>query len=121
MPKQDIVVVGTSAGGVEALQVLVAGLPADLQAAVFIVLHIGVGIDGLSYLPEILSKAGHLPAVRPKDGEPIKRGTIYVAPPDCHLLIKPERVHLSHGPKENRTRPAINPLFVRPRLPMERG
>jgi len=111
MPKQDIVVVGTSAGGVEALQVLVAGLPADLQAAVFIVLHIGVGIDGLSYLPEILSKAGHLPAVRPKDGEPIKRGTIYVAPPDCHLLIKPERVHLSHGPKENRTRPAINPLF----------
>jgi two-component system, chemotaxis family, protein-glutamate methylesterase/glutaminase len=111
MPKQDIIVIGTSAGGVEALKVVAAGLPAHLPASVFVVLHIGTGINGQSYLPEILTKAGPLPAVRPRDGETIQHGKIYVAPPDCHLLVTPEHVRLSHGPKENRTRPAINPLF----------
>jgi two-component system, chemotaxis family, protein-glutamate methylesterase/glutaminase len=111
MPKQDIIVIGTSAGGVEALKVVAAGLPAYLPASVFVVLHIGTGINGQSYLPEILTKAGPLPAVRPRDGETIQHGKIYVAPPDCHLLVTPEHVRLSHGPKENRTRPAINPLF----------
>jgi two-component system chemotaxis response regulator CheB len=111
MPKQDIVVVGASAGGVEALKVLAAGLPADLNASVFMVLHIGLGINGQSYLPEILSNAGPLPAVRPRHGEKIQKGKIYVAPPDCHLLVQPDHIQLSHGPKENRTRPAINPLF----------
>src|SRR3982751_1244134 len=111
MPKQDIIVIGTSAGGVEALQVVAAGLPANLPASVFVVLHIGTGINGQSYLPEILTKAGPLHAVRPRDGETIQHGRIYVAPPDCHLLVTPEHVRLSLGPKENRTRPAINPLF----------
>src|SRR3954470_2944527 len=111
MPKQDIMLIGTSAGGVEALKVVAAGFPANLPASVFVVLHIGTGINGQSYLPEILTKAGPLAAVRPRDGETIRHGTIYVAPPDCHLLVTPEHVHLSHGPKENRTRPAINPLF----------
>jgi two-component system chemotaxis response regulator CheB len=111
MPKQDIMVIGTSAGGVEALRIVAAGLPANLPASVFVVLHIGTGINGQSYLPEILTKAGPLPAVRPRDGETIQHGKIYVAPPDCHLLVTPEHVRLSHGPKENRTRPAINPLF----------
>jgi two-component system chemotaxis response regulator CheB len=111
MPKQDIIVIGTSAGGVEALKVVAARLPAHLPASVFVVLHIGTGINGQSYLPEILTKAGPLHAVRPRDGETIQHGKIYVAPPDCHLLVTPEHVRLSHGPKENRTRPAINPLF----------
>ncbi len=111
MSIRDIVVMGASAGGVEALKVVVAGLPANLPASVFVVLHIGNGINGQSFLPEILTSAGPLPAVRPTDGERLQRGTIYVAPPDCHLLVAPEHVHLSHGPKENRTRPAINPLF----------
>lgn len=111
MPKRDIIVIGASAGGIEALKVVAAGLPANLSASVFVVLHIGAGINGQSYLPDILTKAGPLPAVRPRDGEAIQHGTIYVAPPDYHLLITPERVQLSHGPKENRTRPAINPLF----------
>jgi two-component system, chemotaxis family, protein-glutamate methylesterase/glutaminase len=111
MPKQDIIVIGASAGGVEALQSLTAGLPADLEAAVFIVLHIGAGIDGQSYLPEILSRAGKLVAINPKDGDAIETGRIYVAPPDYHLTISSDRIHLCHGPKENRTRPAINPLF----------
>jgi two-component system, chemotaxis family, protein-glutamate methylesterase/glutaminase len=111
MPKQDIMVIGTSAGGVEALQVVAAGLPANLPASVFVVLHIGTGINGQSYLPEILTKAGPLPAVRPRDGEAIQHGKVYVAPPDHHLLVMPGHVRLSHGPEENRTRPAINPLF----------
>ena len=112
MPKQDIVVVGASAGGVEALQVFAASLPSDLSAAVFIVLHIGSGgSEKRSHLPGILNRAGALTAVHPKDGDPIEKGRIYVAPPDCHLLVASGRVTLSRGPKENRTRPAINPLF----------
>ncbi len=111
MPRPDIIVVGASAGGVEALKILAAGLPANLDASVFVVLHIGAGIDGQSHMPAILSRAGKLPAVRPRDGAQIETGKIYVAPPDCHLLLKQGTVHLSHGPKENWTRPAINPLF----------
>src|SRR5260370_1215826 len=112
MPKQDIVVVGASAGGVEALQIFVASLPSGLSAAVFIVLHIGSGGSGKgSPLPGILSRAGPLTAVHPRDGDPIEKGQIYVAPPDCHLMVAGDRVTLSRGPKENRTRPAINPLF----------
>jgi two-component system chemotaxis response regulator CheB len=112
MPKQDIVVVGASAGGVEALQIFVASLPADLPAAIFVVLHIGSGgSEKRSHLPGILSRAGPLAAVHPRDGEPIEKGKIYVAPPDCHLLVEGDVVKLSRGPKENRTRPAINPLF----------
>jgi two-component system, chemotaxis family, protein-glutamate methylesterase/glutaminase len=103
--------VGASAGGVEALQVLAAGLPPDLPAALFVVLHIGEGINGRSELPGILTNAGPLPAKNPVEGEPIRHGTIYVAPPDRHLLIADGHIHLSRGPKENRTRPAINPLF----------
>ena len=112
MRKQDIVVVGASAGGVEALQIFAASLPSDLSAAVFIVLHIGSGgSEKRSHLPEILTRAGTLIAVHPRDGDPIEKGRIYVAPPDCHLLVAADRVTLSRGPKENRTRPAINPLF----------
>lgn len=105
---QDIIVIGASAGGVEALSTLVAGLPAGLRAAVFVVLHIG---NNPSILPEILTKAGPIPAIHPPSGELIVRGKIYVAPPDRHLLIEPNHMRLSHGPKENRARPAVNPLF----------
>lgn len=111
MSKPGIIVVGASAGGVEALQVFAAALPANLDASVFVVLHIGAGINGQSHLPAILSDAGTLPAVCPKDGARIETGKIYVAPPDCHLVLKKGSIHLSHGPKENWTRPAINPLF----------
>src|SRR4051794_26468277 len=112
MPKQDIVVVGASAGGVEALRTFAAALPRDLDAAVFVVLHIGAGgSERRSHLPGLLSRVGHLPAVHPTSGDPVEKGRIYVAPPDCHLLLAGDRIKLSHGPKENRTRPAINPLF----------
>ena len=102
---------GASAGGVEALRVVTAGFPGDLNAAVFVVLHIGNGVGGRSYLPEILSRAGPLAAMHPKDGAQIQNGKIYIAPPDRHLLLTPEGIQLTHGPKENSTRPAINPLF----------
>src|SRR4051812_10367068 len=111
MTKNDIVVIGTSAGGVEALSVLVSRLPPDLRASVFVVLHIGSGIEGRSYLPEILNNAGPLNAVSACHLQEIREGTIYVAPPDFHLLVRRGHIELSHGPKESRTRPAVNPLF----------
>ena len=96
MPKQDIVVVGASAGGVEALQIFAASFPSDLSAAVFIVLHIGSGgSEKRSHLPEILTRAGALTAVHPRDGDPIEKGRIYGAPPDCHLLMAADRITLS--------------------------
>ncbi len=109
MPGHDIVVIGASAGGVEALLAVVRELPRDLPAALFVVLHIPP--DGGSVLPRILSHAGLLPAVHPEDGDPIERGMIYVAPPDNHLLIERGRVRVVRGPRENRCRPAVDPLF----------
>jgi two-component system, chemotaxis family, protein-glutamate methylesterase/glutaminase len=109
MPDHDIVVVGASAGGVEALAALARSLPADLPAAVFVVLH--VPSTGSSALPDILSRHGPLPAAHVKDGEPIENGRIYVAPPDHHVLLRTGHVHLSRGPRENGHRPAVDPLF----------
>ena len=109
MPGRDIIVIGASAGGVEALKQLVHGLPADLPAAVFVVLH--VPPHGPSVLPRILTRAGRLPAAHPADGQPIRPGTITVAPPDYHLLVKPGHVRLTRGPRENGHRPAADALF----------
>jgi two-component system chemotaxis response regulator CheB len=109
MPKHDIVVIGASAGGVEALSELVAGLPANSQASVFVVLHLSP--RGASQLPEILSHAGALRAAMAQDGDEIACGRILIAPPDCHLLLTQERVRVVHGPRENHFRPAVDPLF----------
>jgi two-component system chemotaxis response regulator CheB len=107
--QRDVVVVGASAGGVEALARLVASLPADLSAAVLVVLHVLPG--GRSVLGEILARAGRLPAATAVDGDRIERGRIYVAPPDHHLLLDGETLRLSGGPRENGHRPAIDLLF----------
>lgn len=109
MAAHDIVVVGASAGGVEALLALVQGLPPGLPAAVFVVLHISP--EGRSQLPAILVRKGPLHAAHAVHGEAIRPGHIYVAPPDLHLLVRDGYVELSHGPRENRSRPAIDPLF----------
>ena len=109
MATHDIIVIGASAGGIDALKRLVGQLPADLPAAIFITVHISA--HSRSYMPDILARAGSLPVVHPDDGSPIEYGRIYVAPPNRHLLIERGHVHLSGGPKENRHRPAINPLF----------
>jgi two-component system, chemotaxis family, protein-glutamate methylesterase/glutaminase len=109
MLEYNIIVIGTSAGGVEALTYLVKNLPPDLNAAVIIVLH--VSSHSTSVLPKILSRAGNLPVSHAQDGEAIVHGWIYVAPPDYHLLVEQGYLRLTRGAKENRCRPAIDPLF----------
>ncbi|MGB3205968.1 MAG: chemotaxis protein CheB [Crinalium sp.] len=109
MPDHKIIVIGASAGGVEALITLVKKLPPEFPAAIFIVLHIPP--HGTSVLPTILSRAGKLKAIHPHDRQVIKSGQIYVAPPNYHLLIKPGYITLACGPKENGHRPAVDPLF----------
>jgi two-component system chemotaxis response regulator CheB len=104
-----VVVVGASAGGVEALTTLAAGLPEDLDAAVCVVLHLPAGAE--SRLAEILSRAGPLPAVQVRGGEPLARGRIYVAPPDRHLMLRGPHVLLGRGAHENGLRPSIDVLF----------
>jgi two-component system, chemotaxis family, protein-glutamate methylesterase/glutaminase len=109
MPGHDVIVIGASAGGVEALMSLVSTLPADLPAAVFLVLHIPA--QSPSLLPDILNRTGPLQALHPADGQAIQYGHIYIAPPDQHLMVEEGIVHVIRGPKENRHRPAIDPLF----------
>ncbi|MFT8245884.1 chemotaxis protein CheB [Roseomonas sp. BN140053] len=109
MREHDIIVIAASAGGVEALMRLCGGLPADLPAAVFVVQHVSPASP--SAMPQLLGRSGPLPACHPADGEVFRRGQIYVAPPDRHLLVTPDRVLLRRGPQENRTRPAADPLF----------
>jgi two-component system chemotaxis response regulator CheB len=108
MAKHDVIVIGASAGGVEAISRLVADLPEDLQAAIFVVLHIS---RGRSMLPEILTRAGRMPASHPTDGEPTQYGRIYVAPPDHHLVVVDGAVRTVHTASENGMRPAVDPLF----------
>lgn len=109
MLKPDIVVIGASAGGLKAFEALVSQLPSNFPAAVFIVWHISP--DHPSLLPEILARATPLKVAHAVNMEAIAPGRIYIAPPDRHLLVEPEFVRLSRGPKENRFRPAIDVLF----------
>jgi two-component system, chemotaxis family, protein-glutamate methylesterase/glutaminase len=109
MATKDIVVVGASAGGMAALETLAAGLPANLPAAVFVVWHLSPGVR--SVLPTVLTKAGRLRAFHPQDGDPIRPGQIYVGPNDHHMLLERGYVRIAKGPKENRFRPAVDPLF----------
>jgi two-component system chemotaxis response regulator CheB len=109
MPSHDIVVIGASAGGVEALTAVVSRFPVSLPAAVFVVIHLPV--NSPSVLPQILQRAGPLPAAFARHGEAIKHGHIYIAPPDHHLLIQRGYVRVVRGPKENRHRPSADVLF----------
>lgn len=109
MTTRDIIVIGASAGGVEALMTLVRGLPSDFPAALFVVLHVPATSE--SKLPHILMHAGCLPAVHGTDGSPIRSGTITVAPPDHHLIVERGIVRITRGPQENRHRPAADVLF----------
>ncbi len=107
--KLNVVAVGASAGGVEALSLFAAGLPPELPCAVLVVLHVPAGAP--SVLARILDRNGPLPAVTATDGAPLEHGTIYVAVPNRHLLVQDHRIMLSEGPTENGHRPAINALL----------
>ncbi|HEX7238320.1 MAG TPA: chemotaxis protein CheB [Gammaproteobacteria bacterium] len=106
---RDVIVVGASAGGIRALKEVLAGLPRDLPAATLAVVHIPP--YATSALPVILSGAGPLPAKSAEDGERPRKGTVYVAPPDRHLLVEGGRLRLTRGPRENRVRPCVDALF----------
>jgi two-component system chemotaxis response regulator CheB len=109
MRRTGIVVVGASAGGVEALRRLVAGLSPEFPLPICVVLHVSPRSPGL--LDEILDRAGPLRAKNACAFERLRPGRIYVAPPDRHLIVEPGVVRLTRGPRENWFRPAINPLF----------
>jgi two-component system chemotaxis response regulator CheB len=109
MANKNIIVIGASMGGIEAMSTLVGGLPKLFPATILIVQHVGPTAPSL--LPEILTKAGPLPATFPIDFEPLKSSHIYVAPPDHHLILEQGFVRLTRGPKENRFRPSIDALF----------
>lgn len=104
-----VVAVGASAGGVTALTAFVEALPADLPAAVLVVLHIAP--TGPSLLPAILSRAGPLTAVHGSDGGDIEAGRIYIAPPDRHLLLEGDTLRVTRAPRENGVRPSVDSLF----------
>ena len=109
MAGHDIIVVGASAGGPESLQLLMSALPPELPAALFVVVHFPPG--SRSFLPAILSRAGPLVATHATDGEAIRHGHVYIARPDHHLVLERGYVRVTHGPKENRFRPAVDVLF----------
>lgn len=106
---RDIVVIGASSGGLAPLRELAGALPSDYAGALFVVVHLASNVP--SELAAILARAGPLPAIAAEDEMPIQRGTIYVAQPDCHLLVERDRMRVIRGPRENRHRPGIDPLF----------
>ena len=109
LPKRDIVVIDASAGGVEALRGFFHALPADLDAALLVVLHIPA--DTPSQLDRVLGYSTQLAVGIAKDGEPIRNGHVYVASADRHLMATAQGIRLSRGPKEGRSRPSIDVLF----------
>ena len=106
--RQNIIVIGGSAGALDVLLSLAAGLPADFGGSVFVVSHVGANH---SQLPLLLATAGPLPAKHGEDNEVIRPAHIYVAPPDRHMQLRDGRIRLNRGPREHFTRPAIDPLF----------
>jgi two-component system chemotaxis response regulator CheB len=109
MLMQKLIVIGGSAGALEALLTILGGLPAELPAAVLVVMHLPP--HSKSRLPEILSRAGPLPAALARDGDLLQRGRVYVAPPDFHLLVRRDHLELGRGPRENHARPSIDPCL----------
>ena len=109
MSTHDIIVIGGSAGSIPVLRQICADLASDLPASVFVVVH--VGARGQNLLGKILDDSGPLGAATAQNGEAIERGRIYVAPADFHLMVSERVVRLGRGPRENMTRPAIDPLL----------
>src|SRR3954463_2284254 len=109
MEKRNIIVIGASAGGFEAYKTIVSSLPDYIEASIFIVWHMSPDVRGI--LPQVLNRLNTIYTAHAYDKEEIKPNRIYIAPPDRHLLIEEGRVRVTRGPKENRFRPAVDPLF----------
>lgn len=107
--RRDVIVIGGSAGALGPIRRLVADLPTDLQAAIFIVLHMRP--EGPSHLHGVIERAGLLPARQAVDGDIVRTGVITVAAPDRHLILDDGIVRSIHGPRENRYRPSVDVLF----------
>ena len=107
--QRDLVVVGASAGGVEALKTLVGALPGDLPATVLVALHLNA--SARSYLADILARSGALPVRQARPDMPLVAGEIVVAHPDAHLLVVDDRVVLGRGPRENGSRPSHDAML----------
>jgi two-component system chemotaxis response regulator CheB len=109
MANRDILAIGTSAGGVDALVFLAARLQRNLPASVLVTIHLPR--HSRSSLDEVLTRAGPLPATFAADGDALRKSHIYIAPPDRHLIVDGDRISLGEGPRENNARPAIDPML----------
>jgi two-component system chemotaxis response regulator CheB len=107
--RRDLVVIGASAGGIDAIRAIVAGLGRDFPAAICAVIHTAAESPGV--LDKIIAAVGTLKAVTVRTTERIRPGTVYVSPPDHHLIVEPSVARATRGPRENRFRPAVDPLF----------
>lgn len=107
---RDVVVVGASAGGVQAVIELLSRLPADLPAFLGVVIHRWP--KSTSNWARVLGMKTGLRVVEPTDGEPLAHGFVYVAPADCHMRFEHDLIALDRGAVEHRTRPAVDPLFI---------
>jgi two-component system, chemotaxis family, protein-glutamate methylesterase/glutaminase len=106
---RDVIVIGASMGGIEASRALLGGLPPDFPAALFLVVHTADHDAGL--LAQVLGRSSALPVVTAVEGQRFGHGQVYVAPPDLHLIVGQDHLHVRRGPRENGSRPAIDPLF----------
>src|SRR5262249_37629081 len=109
MAKRDVIVIGGSAGSITALLEIIKPLPAQLPAYLLFVTHMSV--DGVSALPRIIERTGALKVILPQDLTPLRKGRIYLAPSNRHILLEPGQIRVTHDPMENGFRPAIDPLF----------
>jgi two-component system, chemotaxis family, protein-glutamate methylesterase/glutaminase len=107
--QRDIIVIGASAGGIEALTKILSQLPSDLSAVIGIVIHRSP-IYNLN-LAMVLARKATISMKEPDHGEVVKPGTVYLAPRDHHMIFAKDRIELNRGPKEHFTRPSIDPLF----------
>jgi len=109
VPDRDIIVMGASAGGLETYRTILWGLPVELRASVFLVLH--SGSDMPNRLAQLLARRSRLPVETAVHGKKIEPGRVYVAPPDYHLTFRDQKMLVQRGPKENRQRPSVDTLF----------
>jgi two-component system chemotaxis response regulator CheB len=107
---RNVIVIGASAGGISAIKELLSGLPADIDAALFVVQHLAQTSDAVA-IAEIFQKKTALTCVVAKDGMAITRGFVYLAPPNHHLLVGHHLISVTSGPHENQYRPSIDALF----------